>query len=168
LTSYPLTPAARAALAAFDPLTDAPTLNCAPKGMPTIMEQPYPMEFIDQGERIVLRLEEYDTVRTIHLGSTTPADQPRSLLGHSVGRWEGETLVVKTTRTNWHHFNTEGVQLLSDDVELVERFTPAADGSRLSYELTVTDPATFTEPVVLKKSWLSLPDVAVQRYQCTN
>jgi hypothetical protein len=169
LNSYPLTAAARAALAAFDALTDTPTLNCAPKGMPTIMEQPYPMEFVDQGERIVLRLEEYDTVRTIHLSQEAPATgEGPSRLGYSVGHWEGDTLVVETTRADWRYFNTEGIPLLGADVELVEQFTPTADGSRLNYKLTVSDPETFTEPVVLQKYWLSLPEIRVQPYECTN
>lgn len=92
---YPLTDGARAALAAFNPQTDTPTLSCAPKGMPTIMEQPYPLEFVDQGGTIVLRMEEYDTVRTIHMNEP-PASPgtPASRLGYSVGHWEGNTLVV--------------------------------------------------------------------------
>jgi hypothetical protein len=63
--SYPFTPEAAAVRAAFDPVRDDPTLNCALKGMPLIMEQPYPMEFIDEDDEILLRLEEYDTVRRI-------------------------------------------------------------------------------------------------------
>ena len=50
----PLTRNAVAARAAFDPLTDEPTANCAPKGMPFIMEQPYPMEFARDGDDILL------------------------------------------------------------------------------------------------------------------
>ena len=48
INAYPLTPAARAQLAEFDRSTDNPTANCVPKGMPTIMEAPYPIEFVRQ------------------------------------------------------------------------------------------------------------------------
>ena len=48
--NFPLTASATAARAAFDPLTDEPTVNCAPKGMPFIMEQPYPMEIVAAGD----------------------------------------------------------------------------------------------------------------------
>ena len=61
INAYPLTPAARAQLAEFDRSTDNPTANCVPKGMPTIMEAPYPIEFVRQdGGDILLKLEEYD------------------------------------------------------------------------------------------------------------
>ena len=168
IASYRLTPAARAALARFDPVGDAPTRNCAPKGMPTIMEQPYPMEFVQQGGNILLRLEEYDTLRTIRMsgvpGSTSATP---TLLGHSVGRWDGRTLVVTTTGVSWRHFDGVGVPLGSG-ATMVERFTPNAEGSRLDYELTVTDPATFTRPVVLKKYWIWLPEITLSSYECTN
>ena len=136
--------------------------------MPTIMEQPYPMEFVERRGDILLRLEEYDTVRTIHMkagAGTNPTVPP--LLGYSVGRWDRNTLVVTTTRTNWRHFNTVGIPL-GAAAEMVERFTPTADGSRLDYELTVTDPETFTKPVVLRKHWIWLPDIKISPYRCTN
>ena len=166
VNNYPLTEGAKEALAAFNPVTDIPTLNCAPKGMPTIMEQPYPMEIVGQGGDIHLRLEEYDTLRTIHMGETAAgADQPFSRLGYSVGHWEGATLVVTTTNLNWPHFDTVGIPL-SDEVEIVERFIPSEDGRRLDFRMTVTDPVTFTEPVELTKYWLALPGIQVQPYEC--
>jgi len=166
VNNYPLTEGAKEALAAFNPVTDLPTLNCAPKGMPTIMEQPYPMEIVDQGGIILLRLEEYDTLRTIHLGeSVAGADQPSSRLGYSIGHWEEATLVVRTTNLNWPHFDTVGIPL-SDEAEIVERFIPSDDGRRLDLRMTVTDPATFTEPVELRKYWLALPGIQVQPYEC--
>ncbi len=166
--SYPLTETARAALASFDPVADNPVRDCIPKGMPTIMEQPYPMEFVERGQTILLRLEEYDTVRTIHLdGNAASAARPSPTpLGISRGRWDGRTLVVTTTGVSWPHFNKTGIPQ-SDEVEMIERFTPSEDGSRLDYTMTVRDAATFTEPVELTKSWLWLPDVVVEPYECT-
>ena len=46
------------------------------------------------------------------------------------------------------------------------RLRPSADGSRLDYEMTVTDPATFTRPVVLRQHWLWLPSVTLLPYEC--
>lgn len=161
---YPLTAAVQASLEAWDQVTDSPTLNCAVKGMPTIMEQPFPMEFVDAGDDILLRLEEYDLVRTIHM-TAAPPDQAASLLGVSVGRWEDSALVVSTNRINWPHFDTVGIPL-SEAVQIVERFMPSADGDRLDYEMTVTDPATFTQPVTLGKHWVWVPGVEVGIYDC--
>ena len=164
---YPLTAGAQAALAKFDPVKNYPLRNCTPKGMPTIMEQPYPMQFLQQGDDIVLRMEEYDTVRTIHMQTESGAkERSRSPLGYSVGKWEGTTLVVMTSGINWPHFDAAGIPL-SDRAGIVERFAPTADGSRLDYQMTVTDMLTFTKPVVLQKHWLSLPNVDVRPYKCT-
>jgi hypothetical protein len=90
-----------------------------------------------------------------------------TLLGHSVGRWDGRTLVVTTTNASWRHFNTVGIPLGAGAV-MLERFTPSADGSRLDYELTVTEPSTFTKPVTLKKHWIWLPEITLSPYECTN
>ena len=73
---------------------------------------------------------------------------PKTLLGRSKGRWEGTTLVVTTTRIDWRYLDPSGVPL-GPSATIVERFTPTPDGTRLSYSMTVTDPATFTQPVEL-------------------
>ena len=165
---YPLTPAAKAALEAFDYAEDDPTRNCTPKGMPTIMEQPYPMQIVDQGASILIRIEEYDTRRTVHMdaaGAAAAAEATPSPLGYSVGHFEGPTLVVTTTKSSWGHFDSVGIPLSAAAV-LVERFTPQADGSRLDYTLTVTDAATFTAPVELKKSWIWRPEIGLGVFEC--
>ena len=165
---YPLTAAARAALEAFDFETDDPTVDCAPKGMPTIMEQPYPMEIVDRGDTIELLIEEYDTRRVVHMrgaGVAAAATAEPSPLGYSVGRLEGSALVVTTTKSSWRHFDSVGIPLSADAV-LEERFTPAADGSRLDYVLKVTDAATFTAPVELTKTWIWRPEVTRGAYEC--
>jgi hypothetical protein len=51
---------------------------------------------------------------------------------------------VTTTGITWRHFNTVGIPL-GTKTEIVERFTPTADGSRLDYSITVTDPEIFTK-----------------------
>jgi hypothetical protein len=168
INAYPLTPAARSQLAEFDRSTDNPTANCVPKGMPTIMEAPYPIEFVrrDDGD-ILLKLEEYDLTRHIDMNREVPRELTAPApLGDSVGRWDGATLVVTTTRISWPFFSQLGIRQ-SPAVEVVERFTPTPDGSRLDYEMTVTDAATFTRPVVLRQHWLWLPNVTLLPYECT-
>ena len=167
-SSYPLTAAAQAARDSYDAIADDPTRNCAPKGMPYIMEQPYPMEFVDEGDVIVMRLEEYDSVRPIYMSpEDVDASQPPSLLGRSIGRWDGNTLVVETTGIDYGFFNNAGIRQ-SPVVETEERFTLNDDGSVLDYQLTVTDPATFTEPVVQDKTWVWRPGEEVRPYDCAS
>jgi hypothetical protein len=136
--------------------------------MPTIMEAPYPIEFVrqDNGD-ILLELEEYDLRRPIYMNAGAARELPApSPLGFSTGRFDGASLVVTTRRISWPFFSQLGIRQ-SPAVEIVERFTPSDDGSRLDYEMTVTDPATFTQPVVLRQYWLWLPTVTLLPYECT-
>ena len=163
-----LTQAARDALDGFVWERDNPLKSCAPKGMPTIMEAPYPFDLTRDGADIVWHNEEYDTVRRFHMGPDASTEsQAHSLLGYSIGRWEDErTLVVTTTKMSWGHFDGQGIPM-SPAAQTVERFSLSARGDRLSYTLTVIDPATFIEPVTLEKHWVWYPDARVGAYECS-
>jgi hypothetical protein len=163
--NHPLTPAAAASRAAFDPIAGDPTANCAPKGMPYIMEQPYPIEFVDEGATIVLKMEEYDTVRRIALSEDGASSSGAAILGRSTGRWDGDTLVVQTAGVDYPFFNASGIPL-SRGARFEERFAPSRDGRRLAYTMIVTDPATFTQPVTLTKEWEWRPGEQVRPYDC--
>jgi hypothetical protein len=163
---YPLTDPAKKARASFNLLTDSVAPGCRPKGMPTIMEQPYPLEFVRKGDTILLRMEEYDTVRPIVMKPDAKFNAlPKTLLGRSKGTWEGETLVVTTDRIDWPYIDPSGTPQ-GPSSSIVERFTPTSDGTRLSYTMTITDPATFTSPLELKRSWVWRPDETVKPYNC--
>jgi len=165
-THYPLTEAAKAAVESFNYVQQDPTNNCRPKGMPVIMEQPYPIEFVDEGDTIRLMIEEYDTVRTIHMrNAPAPASVTASPLGFSVGRIEGRDLVVTTTNINSGTFDSVGVPL-SLEARLEERFAPSEDGSTLTYTLRIDDPVNFTAPVDTGKRFIYLPDAAVRPFNC--
>jgi len=160
---YPLTESAQAAREAYDPVADNPIPGCTPKGMPMIMTNPYPFEFVDQGDEIHLRIEEYDLVRVIHMEPVTNEPLP-SPLGYSVGHWDGGDLVITTTHINFMHFGS-GIPL-SAEAELLERLTLSPDESRLDYTQTVTDPATFIEPLVGRRNWVWIPGEQVEPWNC--
>lgn len=165
IKNYPLTPAALASVAKYDKNRDNPTLKCKPKGMPMIMENPYPFSIMKKGNDIQIQIEEYDLLRTIHMNQTAaPAGTKPSPLGYSVGKMEGNTLVVTTTHISFPWFDQAGIPQ-STQSSLVERFTPTADGSRLDYTVTVTDPVNFTKPVTLNRYWLDLGEV-IEPYNC--
>jgi hypothetical protein len=165
LTTYPMTDAAKQSVAKFNRAKDNPTLNCKAKGMPMIMENPYPFSISRKGTDIQIAIEEYDLTRTIHMNETAaPRGTKPSPLGYSVGKWEGSTLVVTTTNLNFPWFDQAGIPQ-SGQSSLVERFTPTADGSRLDYTVTVTDPVNFTKPVTLNRYWLDLGETLVP-YNC--
>ncbi len=134
--------------------------------MPYVMEQPYPIEFVQRGDVIELKLEEYDTVRRIAMSPAAAAlarNEPR--VGVSTGRLDGKTLVVETHGADYRFLNSTGVPV-SAATRYDERFTLSDDGSRLAYTLVITDPATFTSPVTLRKAWEWRPGEQVHAYDC--
>ena len=167
-SNYQLNKAATAAVARWDDITDNPLTKCIAPGMPALMGNPYPMEFVQAGRDIDLRFEEFDARRKIHMGpgAARPADAPLSPLGYSVGRWEGKTLVVDTSRINWPYFDRAGAPQ-TQNVTINERFTVAPDGSRLDYVMTVNEPATLVKPFVWNAYFVWNPGEAVNRYECT-
>ena len=167
LESYlPYTDAAIAAREAFDPLGDDPALLCIPPGMPAMMNNPYPIEVVDEGDRISLRLEEWDGVRTIHTSDAAVAEgQPPSSYGYSIGGWEGNTLVVTTTRINEPFFDDIGTPQ-SEAIEIVERFTLNESEDELQYRVVLTDPATFTEPATMNGVWFWKPGEEIKPFEC--
>ena len=161
-----LTESAKRAVAAFDPVKDSTENGCKPKGMPRLMSQPPPMEFVDKGDTILLRMEEYETVRTIHMSAPSSLEaQPKTPLGYSVGRWDGKALVVETSRLDSPYLNANGVPL-GADAHIIERFAPTPDGSRLDYTLVVTDPDSLLAPAELKRIWVWRPGEEVLPFNC--
>ena len=144
----PLTDEARAAQEAWYQPTDDLALQCVKAGMPEAQLNPFPIEFIEQGDNIVMRIEEWENVRTIYMDGSTSEGQPASPLGHSVGHWEGNTLVVRTDKINAPFFDDRGTPQ-TEAVEIVERFTQSEDETRLDWEAIVYDEETFTEPMVM-------------------
>lgn len=161
-----LTQAAKDRLAKWNPITDSVTKGCEPVGVPMLMEQPYPIEFVQKQNRIVLRIELYDLERVFYLRpSTARRALPKGILGRSTATWEGATLVVTTDGITWPYLSYAGVPM-SEEALLVERFTPTSDGTRLQYSAIVTDPVYLKEPIREERSWVARHTEAVQPYNC--
>jgi hypothetical protein len=167
---YPLTEAALEKIAAYNPETDDPFGSCSPKGGSLVMDAPYPVEFIDQGETILFKLEEYDLVRTIHLADIhDDRNVEPSLLGYSTARWQGDTLLVTTTKIDYPFLNVGSVPDYIPQSQYAlfqETLRLGPDRDRLYYSLTVTDTEMLTEPLVMRKYYLWRPGESVQPYSC--
>jgi hypothetical protein len=161
------TVAALAGRAAYDPLTEDPALSCIAQGMPVLMDNPFPIQFLDQNSDVLLRFEVWDATRVIHLDEDrAPVGTAATVLGYSVGRWDGDTLVVTTTDIDWPYFDDVGTPQ-SNEIELTERFTLSEDESRLTYQAVITDPVTLTEPAVRNLHWVWVPGERLESYNCT-
>ncbi len=166
-SEFALTDSALVVAASFDPFEDNPVLDCTAPGMPALMGNPYPMEFVEMDNGMEIRYEEFDAVRTIHLDATrSDANIDSSPLGYSVGRWEGDTLAVTTTWINWPHFGRIGIPQ-TEAVEVVELFTVIDNGNRLDYQLTIFDPGVLLEPFSWEAHWVWRPGERLESYNCT-
>ncbi len=167
---HPVTSRAEAIMDAHDIDADDPLANCAPKGMPSAMSQPYPIQLIDEGNSIVLKIEEYDAMRRIHLQDThEPGNEPPSHLGYSSGRWDGGTLTVTTTNVDYGFFNVLAAPKpipQSADIRIVETFRLRDGGEYLDYTMTVTDPTMLTQPMTYEKFWQWSPGATIEPYVC--
>ena len=140
-----LTEAARRAQARYESGKQV-IADCEVPGMPFAMMSPYPIEIVQQGDRLLIRGEAYDLRRVVYLAAPARPPAP-SPLGLSVGRIMGDELIIETSRINYHSYGDLG-PAQSNESRVVERFKVSADGLTLDYEITVTD------PVMLGKPWL--------------
>jgi len=158
-----LTDHGRELAATYDPVTQNPELSCR-QGMPTTMFDPVPMQIIDQGDRILIRVQEYDVERVVHLNPDTAGTEP-SPLGNSVGHWDGDTLIVDTADVDWPYFDPYGTPQ-SDRVRYRETFTVADTGDILLYSMTVADPIMFSQPFTLRRPREWVPGFELEAYDC--
>src|SRR5207248_7016249 len=128
-----LTPAYEAKRKAYlaAPPEDSEAANCLPPGMPGIMGQPYPMEFLLTPGKVTIVIEAYTQVRHIYTdGRPLPEDPDLEFHGTSVGRWEGETLLVETV----------GFSPLTE----IERGVPHSGKMKIVERFKLTDPNTMS------------------------
>jgi hypothetical protein len=117
---------------------------------------------IEVGEdRVIMRFDNTGDVvtRTIHMNAEHPADVEPTLQGHSIGRWEGETLVIDTIAFQPDLSGVARNVPSSSGKHLVERLSLTPDRTRLRYEVTLTDPVYLSAPAVLTQQWDHRPDV---------
>ena len=162
-----LTPAARTRYP-FDPADDPGFLRCEPWGMARQIFAPHQLEIRRRGDdRLEFRYGEWDGRRTVYLDGRRPAGQTPTAMGHSVGRWDGETLVVETSGIAANIIMLPDLGAMGEHsgaLRVVERFTRSTDGNALHLTATLTDPQTFRDPVVLKKIWRWAPEQQIAPY----
>jgi len=125
-----------------------------------------PMEFVRQGNDIVLRVEQDNSDRLIEM-SLEPEDalDGHSLLRRSTDSWDSDSLVVETTNIEANRPDQHGTPH-SSAIRLGEQFIPSSDGSRLDYQLTITDRDTFTQSFKAARSWIWRPEIVIGNYAC--
>src|SRR5687767_13172233 len=172
-----LTPAGRKAVAAYDPFRDDPTFRCDPVGVRRVWGAPAtPLEIVREGKDIVLRHEWMDVRRVVHMNLTEhPKTGPRTSLGHSIGRFDGDTLVIDTANFAPGVVNqyveqpgqpTRGL-LHSSALRSVERVRLDAARQRLVVEVDFVDPEFFTQPFPRATLEYAPSDLKIEPFNCS-
>lgn len=140
---------------------------CSPPSIVYAMQGPFPMEVYQGTELIVFKLEYYDMVRVIFLDGRAhpPKDAPHSKVGHSVGHWEGDVLVVDTDHLEAATITNNGLSH-SEDVHVVERFRVSPDGKTLLSTQEFEDPAVLDNRGARFIAWNKEPGQYVGPYDC--
>ena len=142
-------------------------LNCVPFPTPTVVSAPYLYEIETLDDRIVLRTELFHAERTIFMdGRGHPESLERTNQGHSIGRWEGDVLVVDTVGfTDSRNGNRNGVPGGAQK-HTIERFYLNDDRTRMIIEYWVEDPDFMTEPMTGEMFWDYAPNRDFLPFEC--
>jgi hypothetical protein len=158
----------------LDPADDPGFLECEPWGFAREIFAPHQLKVEQLDDRVEMLYGEWTIRRTIYLDGRAPASESPSAMGHSVGHYEGDALVVETSgiRANlapWGagfpggSFPFDGRH--SDQLRVQERYTRSDDGNSLLLTATLEDPWALREPLVLKKVWGWAPDQEISPYE---
>jgi len=156
---------------------------CVPPGMPATMTAmvSYPIEIIHSPNRLTMLAELDMQVRRIYTdGRELPDDYVTTRMGYSIGRWEGETLVIETRLLGEYLMRqwprTENTQIVervyraNRDKLGVERngFPPESESNDvLVFEMTVSDPTLYKEPQRVTMYYQRIPEAEFLEYDCT-
>lgn len=162
----PLTERGRAELSAARSANATTHSDCVPAGAPQLMLIPVASLVTVSAQTVVFDIDWLDAQRVVHLDAAHPTDLQPSLQGHSIGRFEGDVLVVDTIGFAPH---AEGIGFgmpSSASKHLVERFALEPDQLHLRYEVTVEDPVYLTEPYRQTAQWVFNPDLQPSGVPC--
>jgi len=148
----PILPAAAAALreraAVFTQVS--PLSHCMPEGMPLVEMAPAPYKIIQTPGMLVMLYERDTTYRQVYMdGRKLPEDPSPTWLGYSVGRWEGDTLVVESAGYNDRGWLDARGHAHTESLRLTERFR-RVDFGHMELMLTVDDPKTYSRPFTVR------------------
>jgi hypothetical protein len=165
--NWPVTDAGKAAMASFDPKATAQK-DCIPVGVPNLMFYPVADTITVQRDRVVMKVDWMDSERIIYLdGRKHPPANQTFMHGHSVGHWEGDTLVAETTNFKEHPLglSTSGLPG-STKKRVIERFRISEGGKVLIYSGVVEDPVYLTRPVEWSGQWQYRPNMPFSNEKC--
>ena len=154
--------------------TASPIVDCVPHIVPQLPTLPYLTEVEVLADRVMMRSEFFNVDRTIYMdGRSHPRDGMPTRQGHSIGRWEGEVLVVDTTQFADHRvgnsFGSAFATGLASGAQrhVVERYRLSDDRTRMLIDFVIEDPEYLVAPITASAEWDYAPHQRLQRFGCT-
>jgi hypothetical protein len=150
-----------------EPLSNASTA-CLPTGMPGMMFAIYPIEFIQGDKQLTIIAEAMSQVRRVYLDKAQLKidEVPPGFYGHSVGKWEGDTLVVDTVGVKETVLGNRDMPH-SDQMRIHERLRLVAPDI-LHDQITVEDPVVLEKPYTFTNAYRRMPGYEMLEYVCEN
>jgi len=165
--NWPITEKGKAAMAANSDPKATTQKDCIPIGAPAVMFYPVADTITVQPERVVMKVDWMESERTIYLdGRKHPPSTQTFLHGHSVGRWEGDALIVETTNFKEHPMGLSAALPGSTQKRLTERFRLSPDHKSLIYSGVIEDPVYLAKPVEWSGQWLYRPNMPHSNEKC--
>ncbi len=144
----------------------SPISHCLPEGIPLIEMAPAPYKIVQTNGATFMLYERDTTYRQVYTdGRKLPADPQPSWLGYSVGKWDGDSLVVDTIGFNDRGWLDARAHTHSEALHLTERFHRLNFG-HMEVRLTIDDPETYTRPFSIKLEQRLLPDTDLLESYC--
>lgn len=119
-----------------------PEAKCYMPGVPRATYMPFPFQVVQSTNKIMMVYEYASSQRTIHMTNVKPSPVD-TWMGHSIGQWDGDTLVVDVTSFNGDTWFDRAGNFHSDALHVVERYVPNGP-NHIEYEVTIEDPKVFT------------------------
>lgn len=146
---------------------DSPGSHCLPMGVPNTELIAAPFKIIQTAGVLVMLLEVDNSHRQIYTdGRPLPADPQPSWQGYSIGKWEGDTLVVDSAGFNDKSWLDAIGHTHSEALRVQERYR-RRDFGHMEMQVTIDDPKTFTKPFTFKVNQLLIPDSDILETVCT-
>jgi len=163
---WPVTEKGKVAMSHVDPKATTQK-DCIPIGAPALMFYPVANTITIERDRVFMKVDWLDSERTIYLdGRKHPAASQTFLQGHSIGHWEGNTLVVETTNFKEHPMGFSAALPSSSQKRLTERFRLSPDRKNLIYSGVVEDPVYLTRAVEWSGQWQYRPNMPHSNEKC--
>lgn len=174
LNTLPLTPWAEEKFKANHPIggeytaltSNDPNFSCLPPGIPNVYTHAYPVEFLQVPGRVIMYFEYEHYVRQIFTdGRDHPKDANPTWMGDSIGRWDGDTLVIDSTGFNDKTWLDVSGHPHSEALHMVERMR-RVDHDTLMIDITIDDPLAYTMPLKTQRKYILKPGWNIMEYIC--